>query len=121
LAEQVFVEREGTRFVLARGDGEPLGVACIAVIRPGRDLKGLVYLKDLFVVETARGYGVGKRIMRFLAHFANENGIGRIDFTTDRSNEAAQRFYALLGACAQQKMHYTLAGEALRELADEAG
>lgn len=113
-------EREGTRFALARAaGGEPLGVACVAVIRPGRDLAGLLYLKDLFVVEKARGLGIGRRLMGFLARFAVENGIGRVDFTTDLSNEAAQRLYASLGAREQQKIYYTLPGERLRDLAGE--
>ena len=114
-------EREGTRFVLASGaDGAPLGLACIAVIRPGRDLKGLVYLKDLFVVEAARGRGLGRRLMAFIARFAADNGIGRIDFTTDRGNEGAQRLYAALGAQAVEKIYYTLPGVRLAALAAEA-
>jgi len=113
-------EREGTRFVIARGaDGTPFGLACIAVIRPGRDLKGLVYLKDLFVVEQARGRGLGRSLMAFLARFATDNGIGRIDFTTDRDNEGAQRLYAALGARVMEKIYYTLPGEQLAALATE--
>jgi ribosomal protein S18 acetylase RimI-like enzyme len=113
-------EKEGSRFALARGtDGEPLGVACVAVIRPGRDLAGLVYLKDLFVMEKARGRGIGRQLMRFLARFAMDNRIGRMDFTTDASNEAAQRFYASLGARLQEKVCFTLPTKQLLNLASE--
>jgi GNAT superfamily N-acetyltransferase len=114
----VLREREGTRFALARAvGGQPLGIACVAVIRPGRDLAGLVYLKDLFVIEEARGRGIGRRLLRFLAHFALDSGIGRLDFTADRSNVDAQRLYESLGARVQEKICYSVPGERLRDLA----
>jgi GNAT superfamily N-acetyltransferase len=103
--------QEGTRFAVARVGERPVGLACIAILRPGRDLMGLIYLKDLFVVEEARGQGVGRRLMQFLAAFAAAEGIARIDFTADRENVAAQRLYASLGAVAQEKVYFSLAAD----------
>jgi ribosomal protein S18 acetylase RimI-like enzyme len=112
--------QEGTRFVVAQAPGNrPVGLACVAIIRPGRDLKGLIYLKDLFVMAEARGLGIGSRLMRFLAAFATANGIARIDFTTDRANLSAQRLYAALGAVVQEKVFYTLPADALRRLTED--
>ena len=111
--------REGTRFLVARtADGRPVGLACVAIMRPGRDLKGLIYLKDLFVVAEARGHGIGSRLLQFLATFASENGIARIDFTTDHGNLEAQRLYVSLGAVVQKKIYYSLPVQTMQHRAD---
>ncbi|MFY0100128.1 GNAT family N-acetyltransferase, partial [Acinetobacter baumannii] len=81
--------RFGTQFALARHAGRPVGLAAFAVIHPGRRLKGLIFLKDLFVAPEARGLGTGEALMRFLARFAVDNGIGRIDLTAEPHNEGA--------------------------------
>jgi len=110
--------REGTRFVLClSGEGKPLGIGCFAVLRPGRDIKGLVYVKDLFVKEEARGQGIGTEIMRFLARFCLDRGIGRIDLGTDASNEGAQRLCAALGGEAADKVSYAFWTDALKRIA----
>jgi len=116
--EETIGNREGTRFVLARdGEGRDVGLACVAILRPGRDLRGLLYLKDLYVIEVARGLGIGTRIIRFLAAFATKNDIGRMDFTTDSDNAAAQRLYAALGGVVKEKVYYTFPTKALNALA----
>jgi GNAT superfamily N-acetyltransferase len=110
--------REGTRFALClSAAGEAVGIACFAVLRPGRDLKGLVFVKDLFVRETARGQGLGTLLMRFLARFCLDQGIGRIDLGTDASNEGAQRLYAALGGDVADKVNYSFWTDALKRIA----
>jgi len=98
--------REGTRYALAFLDGEPVGLACFAVLRPGNDLRGLIYLKELFVAEQARGKAVGTALMGWLADHARRQGIGRIDLTTDAANTGARAFYERLGAERQDKVVY---------------
>jgi ribosomal protein S18 acetylase RimI-like enzyme len=120
IMEETIASNEGTRFVLARdARGQNVGVACVAILRPGRDLRGLLYLKDLYVVAEARGLGMGTRIIRFLAAFAARNEIRRIDFTTDHGNVSAQRLYDGLGGVVKHKVHYTLPTEVLGALAAE--
>jgi GNAT superfamily N-acetyltransferase len=78
--------------ILAFFDGEPAGFAAFHsrfstwIGRPG------LYLEDLFVVEKARGHGVGRRLMARLAAIAIERGWGRIDFQVLDWNPA-RRFY----------------------------
>lgn len=118
MAEETIATREGTRFVVAWDrEGQGAGLACVAIMRPGRDLQGLLYLKDLYVPERARGGGNGTRIIRFLSAFAVENGIGRMDFTTDIDNIGAQRLYDSLGGVRKEKVYYTLPIEALEAVA----
>jgi ribosomal protein S18 acetylase RimI-like enzyme len=116
--EETIKSQEGTRFVIAQdGNKRGIGLACVAILRPGRDLRGLLYLKDLYVAEGARGLGVGTRMMRFLAAFASQHGIGRMDFTTDSDNIPAQRLYATLGGIVKEKVYYTIPSEVLQTLA----
>ncbi|WP_282607047.1 GNAT family N-acetyltransferase [Pelagibius sp. Alg239-R121] len=109
-------DRTDTRFVLAFSGGEAVGFACFAVLHPGNALAGLIFLKDLFVVEDWRGAGVGKEIVRFLAGFCQREGIGRIDWSVE--NDRSQRFYEAFGAkVLPQKRFMRLDGDALTSLA----
>lgn len=97
--------------ILAFRDEEPVGVALFHprfstwLGRPG------LYLEDLYVVETARGQGVGHRLITRLAAIAIERGWGRIDFQVLEWNPA-RRFY--------QKLGLGHVGEWLRYGGDEA-
>ncbi len=98
--------------ILAFLDGEPAGATLFHsrfstwLGRPG------LYLEDLFVVEAARGKGVGRRLMARLAAIAVERGWGRIDFHVLDWNPARE-FYHRLGM--------SDLSEWLRYGADEAG
>lgn len=114
MVRRSILEYEGTHFMLALDGEVPVGVACFAVLRPGRKLQGLIFLKDLFVVEVARRHGVGSRLMQSLARFARERGIGRIDLQTDRANDGARRLYDMLGGTQRQNvLAYTFSTEAV--------
>jgi len=123
-AVETWLSGEGTdgRIALAF-DGAPsadnaVGIAIFAVLHPGVALTGLLFLKDVFVAETARGLGAGEAIMRFLARYCVENGIGRIDLQTERDNEGARRFYGRLGGDLQEmKIGYRFGPGALQRLA----
>jgi GNAT superfamily N-acetyltransferase len=119
LARRTMETGEGTRFLVAREHGQPVGLACYAVIRPGRRHQGLIFLKDLFVVSEARSGGVGRALMAWLARFAIAEGIGRIDLTTDHANLKAQTLYATLGGKRREMLMYRYDGAALWALAGE--
>jgi GNAT superfamily N-acetyltransferase len=105
--------------ILAFLDGEPAGFAAFHsrfstwLGRPG------LYLEDLFVVESARGHGVGRRLIARLAAIAIERGWGRIDFQVLDWNPARQ-FYERLGlAQVGDWLRYGGDEAALRRLAGE--
>jgi len=110
-----------TRFVLGFAGGAPLGFAAFAafaVVHPGSGLRGLVFLKDVFVMAAHRGQGVGERIMQFLAEFCARQGLGHIDWVVE--TERSQRFYEHLGATLQPHKHFMrLGGQALADLAEK--
>ncbi len=106
MVERSAREQEGTRYALAWRDGRPIGLACFAVLRPGRDLSGLLFLKELYVEECARGQAVGEALMAWLASYARAEGLGRIDLTTDAANHGARAFYERLGGERKDKVFY---------------
>lgn len=116
-ARKALETNEGTHFLIAEFDGRPVGIACFAVIRPGRRLQGLVFLKDLFVVPEARSLGAGRALMQELARYALARDIGRIDLTTDVANSGAQKLYEGLGGKRQEILRYQYDGDRLRLLA----
>lgn len=120
MVRRALAESEGSRFAIARVDGQPAGIACFGVLRPGHLLSGVLYLKDLFVAAPLRGQGVGRALLGWLAAHALQNGYGRIDFTTEAGNQSAQRFYEALGAVRQPKVFYRVEGEALAALVSPA-
>lgn len=102
-------------FALAFVGSEVAGLASVAIAHPGIDLERLLFLKDLFVRDSARNQGTGRALIGFLAAYCLDKGIGRIDLTTEDWNEGALRLYERLGAERHgQKIFLRVAGEALK-------
>ena len=57
-----------------------------------------LYLEDLYVKPEARGKGVGRALLRYLARLAKGKGCGRIEWAVLNWNDSAIRFYKNLGA-----------------------
>jgi GNAT superfamily N-acetyltransferase len=119
-----WLERESAaypHFALARRAGVVAGLASVAIAHPGVDLRRLLFLKELFVRDGFRSAGVGLALMQFLAGYCVDEGIGRIDLTTEDWNEGAIRFYERLGADRhEQKLFLRLDQGALGKLATRA-
>ena len=106
--------------VFACVDGTPLGFALFFhhfstfLGKPG------IYLEDLFVRPEARGRGLGKGLLTWLARTALERGCARLDWAVLDWNEPSIGFYLGLGA---QRMDewttFRLSGAALQQLARE--
>jgi GNAT superfamily N-acetyltransferase len=80
-----------------------------------------IYLEDLFVRPQARGRGIGKGLLAWLARTALERGCARLDWAVLDWNAPSIGFYKSLGAVAQQEWTtFRLTDEALQRLAREA-
>ena len=51
------------------------------------------YLEDLFVVDSARGKGVGRALIGDLRHLAETQGCARLYWTADADNARARALY----------------------------
>ncbi len=105
--------------ILAFVDDEPAGLALFHsrfstwLGRPG------MYLEDLYVLEKARGLGVGRRLMARLAAIAVDRSWGRIDFQVLDWNPARDFYHRLGMQHLGGWLRYGANDEALRRLAAE--
>jgi len=104
------------RFVLAFDGDEPLAFASFTVLHPGSGLRGLMFLKDVFVMVEFRDRSIGEALMKFLAEICTAQGLGHIDWVVE--TDRAQNFYERLGATPKpEKRFMRLDGKALADLA----
>ena len=87
-AEVVFCER----------NGEAAGYALFFHNFSTFEGRAGIYLEDLFVLPTARGYGFGKALLRHVARLAVARGCARVEWSCLNWNEPSIRFYKSLGA-----------------------
>jgi GNAT superfamily N-acetyltransferase len=81
-----------------------------------------IYLEDLFVRPQARGRGIGRHLLAWLARTALERGCARLDWAVLDWNAPSIGFYRSLGAEALQEWTtFRLTGAALERLAHADG
>lgn len=114
LAEKVFSAYSGVTVVGARKNGVLVGFSTFSLMFPAPLCSGQAFMKELFTSGVARGQGVGKSLIRFIAHFALKHGCSRLDWTTEKSNHKAGAFYLSLGAALiEEKQYFRLEGKDL--------
>jgi GNAT superfamily N-acetyltransferase len=118
LAVALFGPRPFAEVVFACLEGEPVGFALFFqnfstfLGKPG------IYLEDLFVRPRARGQGIGRRLLAWLAHTTLERGCARLDWEVLDWNLPSIGFYRSLGAVAQEEWTtMRVSGAALERLA----
>jgi GNAT superfamily N-acetyltransferase len=121
LSAALFGPRPYAEVVFACVDGTPMGFVLFFhnfstfLGKPG------IYLEDLFVRPEARGQGLGKRLLAWLAATALERGCGRLEWAVLDWNEPAIGFYKRLGAVPLDEWtSFRLTGAALERLATAA-
>lgn len=78
-----------------------------------------IYIQDLYVAPAARGTGLARSL---LAEAVRRSDAAYMRLSVDRSNTAAQRFYAREGlAPADEERIYVIEGAALARLKGEVG
>ena len=117
LRRWLFGEKPVAEAVIAREGGTALGFALFFPVfstflgRPG------IYLEDLFVREAARGQGVGRALLTYLATLAVGRGWGRVEWAVLDWNAPAIAFYRRLGAEVLEHWRVCrLTGQALERL-----
>ena len=120
LRKTLFGERRYAEVVFACVDSDPVGFALFFhnystfLGKPG------IYLEDLFVRPEARGRGIGKRLLAWLAQTTVERDCGRLEWSVLDWNEPSIAFYRNLGAVLKDEWQiFRLTGDALQSLAGE--
>jgi GNAT superfamily N-acetyltransferase len=121
LGDELFGERRVAEPLIAEMNGEAVGFALFFhnfSTFVGR--KGL-YLEDLYVKPHARGRGVGRSLITFVAKIAVERRCGRFEWSVLDWNTRAVDFYRSLGAVSMDEWTVQrVTGEALERLAAQA-
>jgi GNAT superfamily N-acetyltransferase len=119
LRATLFGNRPFAEVAFACLEGEPVGFALFFhnystfLGRPG------IYLEDLFVRPEARGKGVGRKLLTWLAATAVSRNCGRLEWAVLNWNEPSIRFYRNLGAVPLDEWTtYRVTGPALLQLAN---
>jgi GNAT superfamily N-acetyltransferase len=122
LREVLFGARRYAEVVFACLNGDPVGFALFFhnfstfLGRPG------IYLEDLFVRPEARGHGVGRKVLEWLAAEAIRRNCGRLEWAVLDWNEPSIQFYQNLGAVHMKQWQiFRLTGPALTQLASAPG
>jgi GNAT superfamily N-acetyltransferase len=116
--QALFCERPTVEAVIARLGGEPAGCAIFFANFSTFLGKPGLYLEDLFVRPAARGAGVGRELLRYLARLAVARGWGRFEWAVLDWNAPAIGFYKKLGATPLDDWTiFRVTGDALKELA----
>jgi GNAT superfamily N-acetyltransferase len=90
-----------------RGD-DLLGYACLFWSFTSLLPAEMVLMNDLYVVESARGEGVGRALIEASAAVARERGAQRLEWSTQLDNRRAQRLYDSTGAERSEWLTYEL-------------
>ncbi|MFK7859302.1 MAG: N-acetyltransferase family protein [Granulosicoccus sp.] len=119
IQSSLFGSNSGTEAVICSIDGTPVGYAVYFFNYSTWLGKHGLYLEDLYVSSTCRGFGAGKAMLKYLAKVALSNDCGRFEWSVLDWNEPAIRFYESLGAKPQNEwVGYRLTGKSLETLAN---
>jgi GNAT superfamily N-acetyltransferase len=113
-----FGERPLFQVTIAEWSGEPVGFAFWFLAYSTWRGQPTLYLEDLFVRPAARGRGIGKEMMRYLARTALDTGCGRFVWQVLDWNTPSIEFYESLGAkVVREWLTCRVDGDALQALA----
>jgi GNAT superfamily N-acetyltransferase len=113
-----FGERPLFQVTIAEWNGEAVGFALWFFAYSTWRGQPTLYLEDLFVRPEARGQGIGKEMMRFLARTALDTGCGRFVWQVLDWNTPSIEFYESLGGTVVKEwLTVRVDGAALQALA----
>lgn len=118
LRETLFGPKANAKVILGFLKGEP--VACLIFFHNYHSVlaKTGIFIEDLYIKKSSRGYGLGQRMLAFLADLALKQDCQRIDWQVSTRNKSAGKFYQKLGAKPMKNwVVYSMEGEDLKKLA----
>ena len=112
-------QRNKAEVVIAEYNGEPVGFALFFHNFSTFLGKSGIYLEDLFVRPQARGLGIGKELLSYLAKLAVERDCGRLEWWCLDWNKPSIAFYKQMGAKPMEDWTvFRVDGQNLADLAD---
>jgi len=106
--------------LLAMRDGNVEGFALIFPNYSTWEGRAGIYIEDLFVRETARGLGLGRKLLVAIADLALQRGCPRIDLNVLHWNPTREFYHRIGINHLQAWLPYRISGDAIARLAAEA-
>lgn len=118
LAKHLFADQSPVFCLIAENaTGEILGYATFMPEFSTWDADFYVYMDCLFLRSRARNFGIGERMIREIARFAEQRNCKQMQWHTPAFNERAIKFYRRLGAASKEKTRFYLNEKTIEELA----
>ncbi len=113
-------QRPAAEAIIARVGDEPVGFSVFFPTFSTFSAQCGLYMEDLFVEEKWRGHGIGYKLLAHVAAIAIECGYHAVNWSVFKWNENAIGFYRRIGGQQLEAWdHFSLTGEALRDLAQK--
>ena len=104
-----FIDGDSTIFVVEKDDLKLAGFVQLYPSFCSVSAVPILILYDLFVDQSERSEGIGRKLMNAARDFAKENGFKRLELSTAKDNHIGQSLYESLGyELDQEFLHYSL-------------
>jgi len=119
IRDSIFGPESSTKVLICEKEGTPIGYAIYFFNYSTWLGKHGLYLEDLYISQTERGFGAGKAMLKYLARIAVSKDCGRFEWSVLDWNQPAIDLYKSLGAEPQNEWTvYRLSGQKLLDLAE---
>ncbi len=118
--EKHIFDQKHAEVIFLRDDGKPIGFAVYYFKFSTFLARPTLHLEDFFVIDSERGKGYGKMVLKYLAKTALDRGCKRFEWDCLEWNKPSIRFYENLGAKALRGwVPYRMDGKQLIEFANK--
>ena len=118
IRNSIFGSESSTKALICEKNGIPIGYAIYFFNYSTWLGKHGLYLEDLYISQSERGFGAGKALLKYLARIAVAKDCGRFEWSVLDWNQPAIDLYTSLGAEPQNEwIVYRLSGQKLLDLA----
>ena len=120
IREHLFGQNPSAEALVARKEGETVGVAIFFRTFPTWPCRPCMHLEDLFVPPEHRRQGIGSALLQRLGAICLERGYQRLEWTCLTWNELAKTQYRKIGARELDEWRiWRMDGEALKALGEK--
>ena len=117
LRQSLFNDPKGADILIGEELGKPACMVIFYQIFSTFLGKEGIYIEDLYVRESYRGKGYGKRLLKEVSKIAKERKCGKVEWKVMKGNEWAAGFYKKMGAKpAPEWTTFKLTEKAFKEL-----
>lgn len=116
LALHLFASKYTLRCIVVEHGSKLVGYATCSLEFSTWDASHYMHMDCLYLQETYRGMGIGRKLLKEVAMEAYKQGCTLVQWQTPESNTNAIEFYHRMGATSKKKLRMYLSGDPLYKL-----